>query len=104
MEPFISEIRLFPYADPPDGWLPCDGRILPIREHQALFSLIEWTYGGDGQATFALPDIRGLIPAAADEQRPAGKSFALLASDAGSQAALALNFCISIKGIYPSEL
>ncbi len=104
MEPFISEIRLFPYADPPDGWLPCDGRILEIRDHQALFSLIETTYGGDGRTNFALPDLRGLIPVAADEQRPAGKAFALHASDAGSQGTLALNFCISITGLYPSDL
>jgi microcystin-dependent protein len=47
---------------PPAGWMPCDGRLLPISENEILFNLIGTTYGGDGQSTFALPDLQGRIP------------------------------------------
>jgi len=103
MDPFISEIRLFTYADVPDGWLPCDGRMMPIAQYTSLYSLLGTTYGGDGRTTFALPDLRGRIPAGADGNLPAGRAFAFLASDSTAQPALALNFCISYKGIYPFD-
>jgi microcystin-dependent protein len=60
--PFIGEIRMFGGNLPPAGWALCDGSLLPISENEALFQLIGTTYGGDGQATFALPDLRGRVP------------------------------------------
>jgi microcystin-dependent protein len=60
--PYIGEIRMFAGNFAPDGWAFCDGQLLPISDHQVLFSLISTTYGGDGVTTFALPDLRGRIP------------------------------------------
>jgi len=61
-EPFLSEIKLMSFNFPPKGWALCNGQLLPINQNQALFSLLGTTYGGDGQTTFALPDLRGKIP------------------------------------------
>jgi microcystin-dependent protein len=58
-EPFIAEIRVLPYNFPPRGWAFCDGQLLPIAQNTALFSLLGTTYGGNGQTTFALPNLRG---------------------------------------------
>ncbi|MBR0783846.1 phage tail protein [Bradyrhizobium iriomotense] len=60
--PFIGEIRMFGGNFAPTGWVFCDGRLLPISENDALFNLIGTTYGGDGQETFAVPDLRGRVP------------------------------------------
>ena len=62
--PYIGEIRLFSFGTrgAPIGWQACVGSLLPISEYDALFSLIGTTYGGDGQSTFALPDLRGRVP------------------------------------------
>jgi len=60
--PFIGEIRMFGGSFPPSGWLFCEGQLVPISENDALFTLIGTTYGGDGQTTFALPDLRGRLP------------------------------------------
>jgi microcystin-dependent protein len=60
-EPFFGEIRMFSGTTVPQGWLPCDGRLMPIRGNQALFSLLGTSYGGDGQTTFGLPDLRGRV-------------------------------------------
>ena len=59
VEPFVGEIRLFGFNFAPLGWAFCDGRLLPISQNTALFSLLGTTYGGDGRSTFALPDLRG---------------------------------------------
>ena len=61
-EPFLSEIRLFSFNFPPKGWALCNGQFLPINQNQALFALLGTTYGGNGQTTFALPDLRGRVP------------------------------------------
>lgn len=61
-QPYIGEIRMFAGNFPPNGWMFCDGQLLPISEYDVLFNLIGTTYGGDGQSTFALPDMRGRIP------------------------------------------
>jgi microcystin-dependent protein len=58
-EPFLSEIRLVSFNFPPKGWAECNGQFLPINQNQALFSLLGTTYGGNGQTTFQLPDLRG---------------------------------------------
>lgn len=62
MDPFVAEIRIFPFNFAPKGWAFCDGQILPISQNTALFSLLGTTYGGNGQSTFALPDLQGRAP------------------------------------------
>src|SRR5439155_12467439 len=61
-QPYVGEIRMFAGNFAPAGWMFCDGQLLPISENETLFQLIGTTYGGDGQSTFALPDLRGRIP------------------------------------------
>lgn len=61
-EPFLSEIRIMSFNFPPKGWAFCEGQFLPINQNQALFALLGTTYGGNGQTTFALPDLRGRVP------------------------------------------
>jgi microcystin-dependent protein len=58
-DPFVAEIRIFPFNFAPKGWAFCNGQILPISQNTALFSLLGTTYGGDGKSTFALPDLEG---------------------------------------------
>src|SRR2546421_11299980 len=62
MDPFVAEVRIFPFNFAPKGWAFCDGQILPISQNTALFSLLGTTYGGNGQSTFALPDMQGNAP------------------------------------------
>ena len=61
-EPFLSEIRIVSFNYPPRGWAFCNGQLLQINQNQALFALLGTTYGGNGQTTFALPDLRGRVP------------------------------------------
>ena len=61
-QPYVGEIRMFAGNFAPAGWMFCEGQLLPIAEQETLFNLIGTTYGGDGQSTFALPDLRGRIP------------------------------------------
>jgi microcystin-dependent protein len=61
-EPFLAEIMIVSWNFPPKGWALCNGQVLPINQNQALFSLLGTTYGGNGQTTFALPDLRGRVP------------------------------------------
>ena len=61
-EPFLSEIRIMSFSYAPRGWALCNGQFLPINQNQALFSLLGTTFGGNGQTTFALPDLRGRTP------------------------------------------
>ena len=61
-EPFLSEIRIISFNFPPKGWAFCNGQLLPINQNQALFSLLGTTYGGNGQTTFALPNLQGRVP------------------------------------------
>ena len=60
--PYIGEIRLFGFSRVPNGWQACDGSLLPIAQYDVLFALVGTTYGGDGQTTFAVPDLRGRVP------------------------------------------
>lgn len=60
--PYIGEIRMFGGSFPPNGWAFCDGQLMPISENDALFTLIGTTYGGDGEETFGIPDLRGRFP------------------------------------------
>lgn len=61
-DPFLSEIQIFAFDFPPRGWAQCSGQLLPINQNQALFALLGTFYGGNGQTTFALPDLRGRVP------------------------------------------
>lgn len=65
MDEYLAEIRLFAGMFEPRNWMFCDGRELPIAQYEALFSLLGWTYGGNGQTTFRLPDFRGRVPVGA---------------------------------------
>jgi len=61
-QPFLSEIKMFSFGFAPRNWALCNGQLLPINQNQALFSLLGTTYGGNGQTTFALPNLQGRIP------------------------------------------
>ena len=78
-QPFVGEIRMFGGNFAPNGWMLCEGQLLPISENETLFNLIGTTYGGDGQSTFALPDLRGRLP------MHVGNSF-VLGEQAGTEA------------------
>jgi microcystin-dependent protein len=60
--PFVGEIRMFGFSRVPDGWLPCNGALISIAEYDVLYTLLGTTYGGDGQSTFGVPDLRGRVP------------------------------------------
>jgi len=61
-DPFVAEIRIFPFNFAPQGWAWCDGQLLPLSQNTALFSLLGTTYGGNGKSNFALPDLQGRAP------------------------------------------
>ena len=77
-DPFVGEIRLFAFNFAPSGWLACAGQILPISQNVVLYSILGITYGGNGQTTFALPDLRDVTPRG-------------------------LQYCISLRGVYPQH-
>src|SRR3954468_24342769 len=72
-QPYIGEIRLFGGNFAPAGWAFCNGQLVPISENDALFNLIGTTYGGDGQETFALPNLQGRIPINTNPAHPVGE-------------------------------
>jgi microcystin-dependent protein len=61
-DPFVAEIRIFPFNFAPQGWARCDGQLMPLSQNTALFSLLGTTYGGNGKSNFALPDLQGRAP------------------------------------------
>ena len=82
MDPILGEIRLFPYTYAPVGWLPCQGQVLNIADNEPLFNLLGTMYGGNGTATYALPDLRAKNPVAV-------------------QGAEVVGFCVCVSGVYP---
>lgn len=74
-DPFLGEIRMFSFAFAPKGWAQCNGQLLPIVQNQALFALLGTQYGGNGQTTFALPDLRGRTPSHRGNSQPQGLPF-----------------------------
>lgn len=82
-DPFVAEIRIVGFNFPPKGWAYCDGQLLPIAQNTALFSLLGTTYGGDGKAIFALPDLQGRAAMGAG-QGP-GLSDRFLGEEGGSE-------------------
>ena len=79
MEHFLGQIELFPYNFAPVAWAPCEGQSIQINSNIALYSLIGTTFGGDGQTSFQLPDLKGKEPAPG------------------------LQYCIAIEGIFPQR-
>ncbi|MET0395070.1 MAG: tail fiber protein [Chitinophagaceae bacterium] len=88
MEPFLGEIKAFAGTYIPDGWLPCDGTMLPVSKYSALFSLLGTTYGGDGQTNFALPDLQGRLIVQSG-QLTGGANYPL--GEAGGEVSVTLN-------------
>ncbi len=84
-QPYVGEIRMFGGNFAPAGWMFCEGQLLAIAENETLFQLIGTSYGGDGQTSFALPDLRGRIPL------HQGNSFALAQSGGVEQVTLNVN-------------
>src|SRR5213078_1099193 len=84
-QPYVGEIRIFAGNFAPAGWMFCEGQLLPISEYETLFNLIGTTYGGDGQSTFALPDLRGRIPI------HQGNSFILAETGGAEEITLTIN-------------
>jgi microcystin-dependent protein len=72
-EPYLSEVRIFSFVFAPKGWAACNGQFLPINQNQPLFALLGTTYGGNGQTTFALPDLRGRVPIHEDGNHTLGE-------------------------------
>lgn len=115
-EPFIGEIMLFAGNFAPQGWALCNGQLLSISQNTALFSILGTFYGGDGQTTFALPDLRGRVPIGAG-QGPDSELHDLGESRAGETVGyseedtkevrtlptLSLNYCIALQGVFPSR-
>src|ERR1700712_2113194 len=84
-QPYVGEIRMFGGNFAPAGWMFCEGQLLPISENETLFNLIGTTYGGDGQSTFALPDLRGRLP------MHQGNSFIIAQTGGGEEGTLSAN-------------
>src|SRR3954469_9699030 len=84
-QPYVGEIRMFAGNFAPAGWMFCEGQLLPISENEILFQLIGTTYGGDGQSTFALPDLRGRLPL------HQGNGFILAETGGGEEITLTVN-------------
>src|SRR4029079_9273536 len=86
MDPFIAEIRIFPFNFAPRSWAFCDGQLLPISQNTALFSLIGTFYGGDGQSSLALPDMQGNAPMHTGNQPGPGLTTHTLGETGGTEA------------------
>ena len=107
----LGEVRLFAGNFAPRGWAFCEGQILKISDHSALFSLLGTTYGGDARTTFALPDLRSKVPVGAKEWRDIGKSANKMSTKSDSNGSDAdqdigvvrMNYIIALVGIYPSR-
>ncbi len=86
MDPFVAEIRIFPFNFAPKGWAWCDGQLLPLSQNTALFSLLGTTYGGNGKSNFALPDLQGNAAMHTGANQPGpGLSFHDLGETGGSE-------------------
>ena len=117
--PYLSELRIFSFNFAPQGWAQCNGQLLPINQNQALFALLGTTYGGNGQTTFALPNLQGKVPMhfgnnhvqgeSAGEQAhtiiqsemPAHTHFVQASANAPDSAAPAAHFFASSTGFSP---
>lgn len=89
-QPYVGELRIFAGNFAPAGWMFCEGQIIPISENETLFNLIGTTYGGDGQSTFALPDLRGRLPIH-QGTRPGGSSYIMAENGGAEEVTLSVN-------------
>lgn len=117
MEPFVGQIVMFAGIFAPRGWALCEGQLLEIERYQLLYGLLGTAYGGDGQTTFALPDLRGRMPVgcgAGPERAVTAAAAATGAADAvpevpaaapqdGAQPGRYVSFIIALDGVYPSR-
>ena len=90
-EPYYGEIMLWPIPYAPEGWAFCDGRLIPIVQNYALYSLLGTRFGGDGRTTFALPDLRGRVPVGA------GAGTELTPRDLGEAGAMDVILCTATQ-------
>jgi len=98
---YIGEVRAFAFNFCPQGWAPANGALLPISQNPTLFSLLGTTYGGNGNTTFALPDLRGRGPIGASPDQPVGT---VSGAPAGApQRFLAMTWCIAVQATYPPK-
>jgi len=102
-EAILGEIRAFASDTIPDGWQPCNGQLVSIRDNPALFSLLGTQYGGDGNTTYALPDLRARIAIHEGYDLHMGERGHAVSGrePTEQQGFLALSFCICTQGIYP---
>lgn len=103
--PYAGAIQLLPGHHVPKGWVPCDGAILRVSEYQLLFASIFNRFGGDGQTTFALPDLRGHLLTGGDNGCRQRLNVQAAASQAGAERLpyLGLDYYIATKGDYPAH-
>jgi microcystin-dependent protein len=85
-DPFVGEIKMWMMSWAPQGWALCDGSILPIMQNQALYALLGTQFGGDGQKTFGLPDLRGRVPIGSSPIAASGRSAYLTGNSGGLEA------------------
>ncbi len=101
-QPFLGEIRMFAGNFAPVGWAFCEGQLLPISEYDGLFQVLGTTYGGDGVATFALPDLRGRVPLHAADGP--GLPPRVLGESGGAATSTALNVIGLLRPYAPGEV
>jgi microcystin-dependent protein len=99
--PYLAEVRAFAFNFCPSGWLPADGRLMPIPQNPALFSLLGTTYGGNGASNFALPDLRGRAPLGTGQGVTEGTVFS--AQPGNPPRFLGMTWCIAVQGAYPGH-
>jgi microcystin-dependent protein len=95
-EPFLSEIKIMAFVYAPRGWALCNGQFLPINQNQALFALLGTTYGGNGQTTFALPNLRGRVPIHFDDSHNLGEAAGATSNTITSQTMPAHNHFVNV--------
>lgn len=101
MENFIGQIIMMASNFVPKGFLPCDGRLIPIQTSTALFSLLGTTYGGDGKTNFALPNLKGKLPVQSEQSKPINAMVTLGHGGDSIIQTTEIIYCICIEGLYP---
>jgi microcystin-dependent protein len=100
-EPYVGEIRRFPYGTIPDGWLACDGQVLPADQYPSLYKIITNTYGGIDGSTFALPNLQGCV--AVGQGGSAGALGQSTFAPGPAAAFQIVFFAIAMDGLYPND-
>ena len=107
MNPYIGEIRIFPYNFVPTGWMACDGQTMQIAENTPLFALLGTMFGGDGETTYCLPDFRDRAPVHRSQDNLLGQTGGGEMAQAGPDftitPTLTATICIAIDGVFPQR-